>query len=83
MFKTAAWRWQQDQKRDAWLAWHIAALSRGKKLPSLARVMPKPPARTLKGAELRERQAEFAELSQRHEHGRRKPARNRQDTDSG
>ena len=82
VFKVTAWRWLQEQKRDAWLAWHIAALTRAKRLPSLASVMPKPPARKLSGAELRTRQQEFAELTERYERGRRKPTRDRQDTDS-
>ena len=32
---------EREQRRDAWLAWHIAALSRMQRLPKLEIVMPK------------------------------------------
>jgi len=55
-------RFEREHRRDAWIAWHTAALGRVKKLPSLQRLMPTKPARSLHGAELQKRQREFDEL---------------------
>lgn len=52
----------REHQRDAWLAWHIAALSRAKRLPSLRRLMGLDRARPLHGEELERRRAEHAEL---------------------
>lgn len=54
---------EREQQQLAWLAWHIAALSRQKRLPSLRRMLhPVRPARRLSEEEARERRAEFADL---------------------
>jgi hypothetical protein len=67
-------RFEREHRRDAWIAWHTAALGRVKKLPSLQRLMPVKPARTLHGAELAKRRAEFDELKRTlgAEYGRRR-----------
>lgn len=39
MLKGAAARIQREQDNRAWLAWHIEALSRTKKLPALEKMM--------------------------------------------
>ena len=36
-------RLQREQNARGWLAWHVAALSRARKLPDLEKVMVRPP----------------------------------------
>lgn len=55
-------RRREAQQRSAWLAWHMAALSRMKRLPTLKRFLGTDQARVLKGVELERRRAEHAEL---------------------
>lgn len=55
-------RRREAQRRSAWLAWHIAALTRVKRMPGLKRFMGTEKARVLKGAELERRRQEHAEL---------------------
>ncbi len=62
VLEAAGRRWEREHRRDAWLAWHVAALGRAKKLPPLQRLLGTKPARTLRGAELAKRQREFEEL---------------------
>ena len=63
--QAAAWRLEQEHKRDVWLAWHVAALSRARRLPPLARLLGSGKARALEGEELEERRTEHAEMTQR------------------
>lgn len=59
-----AWRAEQEGQRDLWLAWHIAALSRAKRLPSLKRLLGSGETRVLAGAELERRQQERREIQE-------------------
>ena len=61
--EAAWWRWEQEQKRLAWQAWTMAALSRAKRLPSLDSVVR--PRREFTPEELAERKARHAELAAR------------------
>ncbi len=61
----ARWRLQREHERDAWLAWHIAALQRVKRLPDLRRFMGRDKARPLRGAELERRRREHEEIVRR------------------
>ena len=63
--EAAAWRLEQAQRGRAWLAWHVAALSRARQMPSLGRLLQAPEAQSLEGEELDKRRAEFAELKER------------------
>jgi hypothetical protein len=62
-----AWKWGQDlaHRRDAWLAWHTAALSRAKRMPTLSRLIEPAEAKPLRGEELEERRRERDELLSR------------------
>jgi hypothetical protein len=61
--EAAAWRLEQDERGRLRLAWHVAALSRAKRLPPLAQLMaPQKQSRTLSGEELEARRREFAEM---------------------
>ena len=55
-------RRREAQRRSAWLAWHIAALTRAKRMPSLTRMLGTDKARVLRGAELERRRQEHADL---------------------
>jgi hypothetical protein len=61
--EAAAWRTDQAQRARAWLAWHVAALSRAKRMPPLSRLLPLPAARPLRGKELEKRRREFREMA--------------------
>lgn len=56
--------WRQDlhHRRQAWLAWHIAALSRSKRLPSFKKLIGADKARALEGEELERRRRERDEM---------------------
>ena len=56
------WRRDQAQRGRAWLAWHIAALQRVKRFPSLARLMGHRP-KALSPDEMAKRRAEFQEMT--------------------
>ncbi len=58
-----AFAWREKQKRDkaVFLAYHIALLSRAKKIPSLAQLLAGE-TRPVTGDELKERTAELNEL---------------------
>ena len=58
-------RAEQQQERDLALAWHVAALQRTKKLPSLKRLLHPPQTKVLEGEELDRRAAEFEEMKRR------------------
>jgi len=59
----ALWREERQQRRDVALAWHVAALSRTKRLPSLKQLLNTKPAKPLKGKELERRRKEFREAT--------------------
>lgn len=58
------WRTEQEQQRDTVLAWHVAMLTRAKKLPSL-RALLHPRKGALTDEEKAGRQSEFEELTGR------------------
>lgn len=66
-FEATRWRQEQAQQHDLWVAWHIAALQRSKRLPALKSLLRRGSnrAKPLRGAELQRRRAEFAELKAR------------------
>jgi len=58
--KAAAWQTEQEQRQLLFLAWHVAALGRVKRLPSLRSLLrPRSKARDIP---IEERRREFAEL---------------------
>jgi hypothetical protein len=59
--EAAAWRMEQEQRARMGLAWHIAALSRAKKLPPLQRMLGGGRTRKLEGEELEKRRREHEE----------------------
>jgi hypothetical protein len=61
-------RVDRERERDLWLAWHVAALGRTKKLPTLKRLLHPPETKLLGPDEAAARAAEFAELKQRMGH---------------
>lgn len=63
--EATSWRLEREHRRDAWLAWHIAALSRAKRLPTLQRMIGAGKARALEGEELERRRAEHREIMQK------------------
>jgi len=64
--EAAIWRRRQERERDLWLAWHMAALQRAKRLPTLKRLLSgMTPARRLSAADEAARREEFADLTQR------------------
>lgn len=60
--EAAVWRDDREQKLALRTAWHTAALSRAKRMPSLGQFMT-PPARKVTGEELRKRRQEFDEMT--------------------
>ena len=58
------WNVERQNKSDAWLAWHIAALSRAKRLPPLKRFLKGKPgeSKRLEGKELDQRRLEHQEI---------------------
>jgi len=68
--EAARWQLEREHRRDAWLAWHIAALSRAKRLPALQRLIGAGKARALEGEELERRRAEHREIMQKIDVGR-------------
>lgn len=65
VIEAAGWRMDQEQRGRAWLAWHVAVLSRAKKIPSLNQLLAAPKGQALKGKALMERRKEFAEMKER------------------
>ena len=61
----ANWRAEQKQRGWLWLAWHTAAQSRVKTLPSLASLLQPPETKKLEGAALENRRREFEEMKAR------------------
>ena len=64
-FEADAWRQTQQLRRDATLAWHVAALSRMKRLPPLRQMLPAGEAKPLRGEELKRRRAEHEDIVKR------------------
>lgn len=64
-FEAAGWRRERDRERDTWLAWHVAALTRAKRMPELAEMLNPGRTRRLSREEYRRRKAEQAELVKR------------------
>ena len=58
----AVWRYEREHQQVAWLAWHVAALGRAKRLPSLRRLLRMPAATKLVGEEAEKRAREHAEM---------------------
>ena len=77
VLEAATWRLEREHRRDAWLAWHIAALSRAKRLPALQRLIAPGKARALEGEELERRRAEHQEIVQKIDVDRINEARKR------
>ena len=63
--EAVSWRLEREHRRDAWLAWHIAALSRAKRLPALKKLLGSDKAKPLEGEELKRRRAEHQEIMQK------------------
>lgn len=65
--EAAIWSDRRQREQALSVAWHMAAFSRAKRLPSLKRVMASTKAtvkaRPLKGVELKERRREYRELT--------------------
>jgi hypothetical protein len=70
VIRAAEWRMEQAQRGRAWLAWHTAALSRARRLPSLRRLLGGGEAKELQGDELERRRQEHEELKRRMNVGR-------------
>lgn len=70
-FAAAGWRREREQARDLWLAWHVAALGRARKMPPLHRLLNPPKTKRLTPEERARRAAEFEELKGRMGHGRK------------
>ncbi len=60
-----AQREEHEQQRLAWLAWHIAALQRTKRLPSLERLLRGHKTVQLRGDALEQKRREHAEMIER------------------
>jgi len=56
----AAWRAEQEQQRLLYLAWHVAALQRVKRLPSLRHLLR--PRRRSKPKSMAERRREYRKM---------------------
>jgi hypothetical protein len=61
--EAALWRAEQQERRDLALAWHAAALSRAKRLPSLKQLLSIRPAKPLAGKELEERRRQHQAMA--------------------
>jgi hypothetical protein len=75
--EAAGWRLEQEHRRAGWLAWHVAALSRAKRLPALARMMGGGKAKALTSEELETRRQEYGEIVERIDVGRINEAKQR------
>jgi hypothetical protein len=62
VLEVAGWRMEQEQRRMLSLAWHVAALERSRRLPSLAHLL-RPPSK-VKDMPIEERRAEFEEMQE-------------------
>ena len=62
VMEAAAWQAERQAQKDVALAWHIAALSRTQRMPSLKHLLQPPKAKVLEGNELDKRRNEHAAL---------------------
>jgi hypothetical protein len=62
LIDAASWQIEQDHKRDAWLAWHTAALMRKKRMPKLKELQGGGKTKVLEGEELQRRRSEKREM---------------------
>lgn len=69
-FQALVERARYEQRRDAWIAWHTAALGQAKRMPPLARLFPAAPAKKLTPEAAEARRREFEELKERMGGGR-------------
>ena len=60
------WKQEQDQKLRAWEVWHIAALTRAKRMPPLSALTKAPDGKQLSPDEKLERQREFEDLTNKY-----------------
>jgi len=58
----ANWRADVQRHRDIWFAWHIAALSRAKRMPPLQRLLGGGQAKALAGKALEKRRREHQKI---------------------
>lgn len=65
VIEAVRWRLDQEQRARAWLAWHVAALSRTRTLPPLARLIRPAPAKPLTNEQRQVRKREFDEMRDR------------------
>lgn len=63
--QAAQWRAERAHRRDGWLAWHVAALTRARRLPELQQMFMSREARPLHGEELERRRREHEEMLER------------------
>jgi len=77
--EAATWQREQAQRRDMWLAWHIAALSRTKRLPALQKLIRPGKAKALHGEALEARRRERDEMLERFNLGRLNKPRDTKD----
>lgn len=64
-FGAAKWRFERERRHLAWLAWHIAAMMRSRRMPSLRKLIGMPVAQKLTGDEAAGRAREHAEMIER------------------
>jgi len=57
------WRIRQDRQGLLFLAWHVAAMSRAKRIPPLQRLIGTPDAQELDEESLEERREEFKRMT--------------------
>jgi hypothetical protein len=69
VFEAAQWRWETEQRSMRFAVWHVAALQRAKKMPSLREFVGREQPKPLTAAEKEARRKEFEELKERMEHG--------------
>jgi len=62
LIQAEGWRREQAQRGRAWLAWHIGALQRTKRFPSLQRLMGPDKPKALSADEMASRREEFQEM---------------------
>jgi hypothetical protein len=80
-FAGAAWRQEQARENNAWLAWHMAALGRVKRLPPLRRFI-HPVKGEVTPEELDKKKREFEAMKENSDR-RRRGTRKSTDTDPG
>ena len=79
VFQNDAWRRDQQREANAWLAWHMAALGRVKRLPALRRFI-RPVKGEVTPEELDRKKREFEAMKENSDR-RRRGTRKSTDTD--